>query len=117
MMNNSKQAAVFNSRSTAGEAANGAFALSKPKGITALYSRLSNEDDLTGQSGSISNQMEILESYAKSQGFANIVHFCEACDILEPARITYIYQGFQGLVTSTETISHSRGLCRTLKKQ
>jgi len=50
------------------------------KGITALYSRLSNEDALNGQSCSISNQMEILETYAKSQGFTNIVHFCDDGD-------------------------------------
>ena len=47
------------------------------KGITALYSRLSNEDTTDGQSGLITNQMEILENYAKSQGFTNIVHFCD----------------------------------------
>ena len=81
MMNSNKQAAVFNTnpKSTIGEqkTVSGAFVASKPKGITALYSRLLNEDALDGQSGSISNQMEILEAYAKSQGFTNIVHFCD----------------------------------------
>lgn len=40
--------------------------------ITALYPRLSHEDELQGESNSISNQKRILESYAKQNGFANI---------------------------------------------
>jgi len=47
------------------------------KGITALYSRLSREDSLDGQSLSIQNQRQILEDYAKSQGFTNMVHFVD----------------------------------------
>ena len=55
-------------------------AKSKTKGITALYSRLSREDSLAGQSLSIENQMEILEKYATEKGFSNIVHFCDDGD-------------------------------------
>ena len=33
--------------------------------ITALYPRLSHEDELQGESNSISNQKRILETYAK----------------------------------------------------
>lgn len=40
--------------------------------ITALYPRLSHEDELQGESNSISNQKRILESYAKQNGFTNI---------------------------------------------
>jgi site-specific DNA recombinase len=40
--------------------------------ITALYPRLSNEDELQGESNSISNQKRILESYAKQNGFTNL---------------------------------------------
>ncbi len=40
--------------------------------ITALYPRLSHEDELQGESNSISNQKRILESYARQNGFANI---------------------------------------------
>ena len=36
--------------------------------ITALYPRLSYEDELQGESNSISNQKRILESYAKQNG-------------------------------------------------
>ena len=40
--------------------------------ITALYPRLSHEDELQGESNSISNQKRILETYAKQNGFFNL---------------------------------------------
>ena len=40
--------------------------------ITALYPRLSHEDELQGESNSISNQKRILETYAKQNGFTNL---------------------------------------------
>ena len=40
--------------------------------ITALYSRLSHEDELQGESNSILNQKLLLESYAKQHGFINL---------------------------------------------
>ena len=40
--------------------------------ITALYPRLSHEDELQGESNSISNQKRILETYAKQKGFSNL---------------------------------------------
>ena len=45
--------------------------------ITALYSRLSMEDELTGDSMSIQNQKAILEEYAKKCGFSNTRHFID----------------------------------------
>ena len=42
--------------------------------ITALYERLSRDDDLTGDSNSIINQKAMLEEFAARQGFTNIVH-------------------------------------------
>ena len=45
--------------------------------ITALYERLSRDDDLEGESNSISNQKRQLEDYARSQGFPNAVHFTD----------------------------------------
>ena len=45
--------------------------------ITALYERLSRDDDLEGESNSISNQKSQLEDYARSQGFPNPVHFTD----------------------------------------
>jgi DNA invertase Pin-like site-specific DNA recombinase len=43
--------------------------------ITALYSRLSREDMLTGDSLSIKNQRDILENYAAQHGFTHTRHF------------------------------------------
>ena len=42
----------------------------EPK-ITALYERLSRDDDLTGESNSITNQKKYLEDYAQKNGFKN----------------------------------------------
>ena len=45
--------------------------------ITALYERLSRDDDLTGDSNSILNQKRYLESYAKQRGYTNLVHYTD----------------------------------------
>lgn len=45
--------------------------------ITALYCRLSNEDDLDGESNSIQNQRVILEKYAQDHGFLNTRFFVD----------------------------------------
>ena len=45
--------------------------------ITALYCRLSQEDELKGDSNSIQNQRAILEKYAKDNGFENIEVFVD----------------------------------------
>ena len=45
--------------------------------ITALYERLSRDDELQGESNSISNQKKYLEDYARQQGFRNIQHFTD----------------------------------------
>ena len=47
------------------------------KKITALYERLSRDDDLTGDSNSILNQKRYLESYAAQRGYTNIVHYTD----------------------------------------
>ena len=45
--------------------------------ITALYERLSHDDELQGESNSISNQKAMLEAYAEKNGFAGIRHFTD----------------------------------------
>lgn len=45
--------------------------------ITALYERLSRDDELTGESNSIINQKAMLEEYAKQNGFSNLVHYTD----------------------------------------
>ena len=45
--------------------------------ITALYPRLSHEDELQGESNSISNQKMILLQYAKEHRFPNPTFFVD----------------------------------------
>ncbi len=45
--------------------------------ITALYERLSHDDELQGESNSISNQKRLLQDYAKRNGLGNIRHFTD----------------------------------------
>ena len=45
--------------------------------ITALYERLSRDDELNGDSNSIVNQKKMLEKYAKEQGFTNLAHYTD----------------------------------------
>ena len=43
--------------------------------ITALYERLSRDDEQAGESNSIQNQKKYLEEYARQHGLRNIRHF------------------------------------------
>ncbi len=45
--------------------------------ITALYERLSRDDELQGDSNSIINQKNMLESYARQNGFGNSRHYTD----------------------------------------
>ena len=45
--------------------------------ITALYERLSRDDEQTGDSNSIINQKKYLEGYAQQQGYGNVVHYTD----------------------------------------
>lgn len=45
--------------------------------ITALYERLSRDDDLSGDSNSIINQKAMLEEYARQHGFENCQHYTD----------------------------------------
>lgn len=47
------------------------------KRVTALYERLSRDDDLVGESNSITNQKKYLEDYAQRNGLTNIRHFTD----------------------------------------
>lgn len=46
-------------------------------GITALYERLSRDDETAGESNSIQNQKKYLEDYARQNGFTNIRHYSD----------------------------------------
>ena len=51
--------------------------MSRTSKITAIYERLSRDDDLNGESNSITNQKQYLEDYARRNGFTNIRHFTD----------------------------------------
>ncbi len=66
--------------------------------ITALYERLSRDDEQQGESNSITNQKEYLEEYAKRQGFSNIRHFTD--DGISGT--IFEREGFQKLIAEVE---------------
>ena len=45
--------------------------------ITALYERLSKDDEQNGESNSITNQKNILEDFAEKNGYSNISHYTD----------------------------------------
>ena len=49
----------------------------KKEKITPLYERLSRDDELQGESNSISNQKNMLEAYARERNFPNPTHFTD----------------------------------------
>lgn len=51
--------------------------MTRQEKITPLYERLSRDDELQGESNSISNQKQMLEEYAKKNGFPNPIHFTD----------------------------------------
>lgn len=50
---------------------------SQSNSITALYCRLSRDDDVQGDSNSIQNQKKLLSKYAKEYGFSNTKYFVD----------------------------------------
>lgn len=66
--------------------------------VTALYARLSKDDELQGESNSISNQKRILETYARDNGFMNYRFFVDESIILGLGQEVLVPQGFPGLV-------------------
>ncbi len=67
--------------------------------ITALYPRLSHEDELQGESNSISNQKRILETYAKSRTAFPI---CAGTRTMVILGRTFQRPGFQAMLADIE---------------
>ena len=77
------------------------------KKITALYERLSHDDQLSGESNSTTNQKRQPEDYAKSHGFKNIVHFTD--DGISGTRFGADRPGFTMMMDQIE--SGNVGVC------
>ena len=71
----------YNENATNDSAARKEFAMSDKRldssKITALYERLSRDDDLAGESNSITNQKKMLEEYATRHGFIHFRHYTD----------------------------------------
>ena len=74
----------------------------KTQKITALYERLSRDDDLAGESNSITNQKKYLEDYAKKNGFKNICHFTDDGF----SGVNFNRPGFQSLIKEVEALQN-----------
>ena len=61
--------------------------------FTALYERLSRDDELVGESNSIKNQKQLLESYAHKNGYSPIRHL---------SGTTFEREGFQAMIAEVE---------------
>ena len=68
------------------------------KKITALYERLSRDDELQGESNSIKNQKQLLENYAHKNGYSHIRHFTDD----GVSGTTFEREGFQAMITEVE---------------
>lgn len=66
--------------------------------ITALYERLSRDDELQGESNSITNQKIFLEDYARRNNFQNIRHFTDD----GVSGTTFDRKGFQAMIAEVE---------------
>ncbi len=80
--------------------------------ITALYARLSRDDGADGDSGSITNQRELLLKYALENHFSNIRFFCDdgysGTNFNRPAYEEMINLVKQGHVSAIIVKDHSR---------
>lgn len=86
--------------------------IKQPERITALYARLSRDDDKDGVSGSIQNQKVILEKYAKDNRLPNPRFFFDdgfsGVTFTRPAFMEIMELAEQGLVANLVVKDHSR---------
>lgn len=84
----------------------------QPDKITALYCRLSRDDEQDGLSGSIKNQQTILEKYAQENGFRNTRVFIDdgwsGTNFARPAFTEIMELAEKGLISTLIVKDHSR---------
>ncbi len=66
--------------------------------ITALYERLSRDDELQGPSNSILNQQAFLEDFCKRNSFTNVRHFTDD----GVSGTTFDRDGFKAMIAEVE---------------
>ena len=81
--------------------------------ICALYERLSREDDdVQGQSNSITTQKQLLADYAKSQGFTNIRHYTDD----GTSGVRFEREAWQELIADVEAGKIAQVLCKDMSR-
>ena len=90
----------------------------QPDKITALYCRLSRDDEQDGLSGSIKNQQAILEKYAQENGFKNTRVFIDdgwsGTNFARPAFTEIMELAEKGRIDTLIVKDHSRLGCNRL---
>lgn len=80
--------------------------------ITALYCRLSRDDELQGESNSVTNQKSIISKYAKERGFKNLKYFVDdgysGVSFTRPAFMELMELAEAGKVETIIVKDHSR---------
>ncbi|MDR1892276.1 MAG: recombinase family protein [Oscillospiraceae bacterium] len=71
---------------------------SNTSNVAALYSRLSCDDEIQGESNSITNQKKILQDFAAKSGYTKFVHFCDD----GVSGTTFERKGFQSMIAEIE---------------
>ena len=82
------------------------------KKITALYSRLSRDDEQAGESGSITTQKIMLEDYAAKNGFENIRHFTDD----GVSGTTFERKGFRAMIEEIESGNVGTIICKDMSR-
>ena len=81
--------------------------------ITALYERLSRDDEQqTGESGSITNQKIMLEDYAAKNGFENTRHFTDD----GVSGTTFERKGFRAMIAEIEAGNVGTVICKDMSR-
>ena len=80
--------------------------------ITALYERLSRDDEQSGESNSITNQKAILEEYASKNGFENLHHFTDD----GVSGTTFERKGFKDMIAEIEAGNVATVICKDMSR-
>ena len=80
--------------------------------ITALYERLSRDDEQAGESNSITNQKIILEDYAAKNGFERCQHFTDD----GVSGTTFERKGFKAMIAEIEAGNVGTVICKDMSR-